>query len=527
MEKDLNYLENLTMCNKVVYEDSEFKITKIWDCRNVGVYEVNRSGVYSACLRNGKRTLVSIDGKRLIDFVFDKVDIDYDDDENDKMLPIAINGQGVGYYDIKNKLIIPLKYKYARNFFNGYALVHDGNEWLYIDKKGNEIRLENKYERLEDFSDDMARISTLNIGWGNLAYATDYDDNAGIWGYIDNTGKEIIKPQYIYAFDFVNNRAIVAKGKWTIDKKWDNKYNQGLYWTEEELWGVIDKNGNEIIPCIYDEIKQFMNDDSSLCQDYYIVHVGGWEKGKWAIIDRNGNFITEPIFEDDPFDYGFDMFAFQNEYSREDIPQGIFDLKQNKILFKPQFDDVCFIDKDLIRVQVFDEELGYAVEKIIDKTGKELFKSDYTDIYYWHTPIVAIKKNKDYTVWDIIDKNGNVFDRNEFKEKVSYWNSEVDFETRTYIYQDGEKKGLKNFDGKILVPAKYERFYSPKSVKGLICFSKKAFDYKEGLMKTDGTIIFKPKYSDIEVTDDKKIICNGKNGTEVYEYEVKKDNKLI
>ena len=171
----------------------------------------------------------------------------------------------------------------------------------------------------------MALVSTMSINRNDLRYGTDYEDDIGNWGYINTRGEEIIKPQYIYAFDFEKDRAIVAKGKWEKKKKWKNEY-----WTEEELWGVIDKNGNEIIPCKYDEIKQFMNDDWSMCEDYYQVHVGGWKTGKWAIADRNGNFITEPIFENIAYDYGFDMFTFENEDTSEDIPQGIYDLKQNK-----------------------------------------------------------------------------------------------------------------------------------------------------------------------------------------------------
>ena len=61
----------------------------------------------------------------------------------------------------------------------------------------------------------------------------------------------------------------------TIDPKWDNKYNQGRYWTETELWDGIDRAGNEIIPFIFDEIKHF-NDTNEV----FMAHVGGWSDGK-------------------------------------------------------------------------------------------------------------------------------------------------------------------------------------------------------------------------------------------------------
>lgn len=114
--------------------------------------------------------------------------------------------------------------------------------------------------------------ATLKLRIMDLAYHSDYERIAGIWGFVNESGKEVIAPQYIYAYDFEDGLAIVAKGKWTRDKKWDNKYNQGRYWTEEELWGAIDKEGKEVIPCVFDEIVCFYD-----CTDVFMAHYGGWK----------------------------------------------------------------------------------------------------------------------------------------------------------------------------------------------------------------------------------------------------------
>ena len=127
----------------------------------------------------------------------------------------------------------------------------------------------------------------------DLAYHSDYSEIAGTWGFVNEDGVEVVPPQYIYAEDFYGGIAIVCKGKWTIDKKWDNKYNSGRYWTEEEMWGAIDKEGNEVIPFIFDEIKHFGDVD-----DVFMAHYGGWKDGHWGVIDNQGNWLAEPIFED-------------------------------------------------------------------------------------------------------------------------------------------------------------------------------------------------------------------------------------
>ena len=513
-----NYSKNPILCNEVVYEDDTLKLTKIWTWNVVSVFEKEDANVINALLcgqyanGGGKSTFVSHSGERLTD-----IEMNYVCAYEDEMWLFAIYGKGYGYFDKDINLIIPPKYHYADDFRNGYATVNDGNEWLYVDKKGNEIRPENKYARLSHFSDGRARVSTIKINEGNLAYFSDYEDDAGIWGYIDESGKEIIKPQYVYAFDFINNRAIVAKGEWKKKKK-------NLYVTKEELWGVIDKNGNEIIPCKYDEIKQFINDDWSVCEDYYQVHIGGWKEGKWAIADRNGNFITEPIFEYIG-NYGYDMFTFQKEDSYEDLPEGIYDLKQNKVLFEPQFDDVYLFDKDLIRVEVFDEDLGYKIEKIIDKSGKEIFKSNYTRINVSESPYEAEIKVNNKKIFHLIDKNGNILETCEANDISNHYFGDffdkVYFAEKTYMFKKDGKLGLKTLEGNIIMPALFDKIYPRENHWYLVQVDEKD-RFSHGLCKVDGTFIFEPKYYDISVCKNtNKIICNGKNGVEVYEYIIK------
>jgi len=528
MPEEKKYSEKPTLCKELVYEDSEVKLTKIWTWNIRNFYKEDDAGVFVATLnKNGKEKyiFVSEDGKQLTDLEFDEI-WDYEDD----MLKVYIKGQGYGFLNKNLEITIPLKYERAREFENGYACVYDGKQWLYVDKKGKEIRLKKSYERIENFSDGMVRVSTMALKFGDLAYHSDYDDDAGKWGYTDLTGKEIIKPQYIYAFDFINDRAIVVKGEWTKDKKWDNEYNQNCYWTEEELWGVIDKNGNEIIPCIYDEIREFMNDDFSFCEDYYQVHVGGWKEGKWAVIDRNGKFVTEPIFEDVSYDYCNGLLTVRESDSWDDVPLGIYDLNENKFLFEPQFDDVRFLDNGNILVEVFDKELGYKIEKIIDKTGNEVFKSAYTSIDTSKTPWQAIKETENSCSYNLIDEQGNILDSNEFQEKPTApdWYNPINFDTRIYIYKENDKFGLKKFNGEIIVPAQYEKIHNFKNDGHLYYFEEVKYSGKKGLMKSDGTILIQPDCEYIDVLKNNKIICNGKNGTEVYMYELKQEeNKCL
>ena len=132
-------------------------------------------------------------------------------------------GTFVGYYDTYDgKLIVPFIYQYGDMFENGLA------------------RVQNK---------------------------------AGLYGWIDMTGYEVIPCIYQFAdcfSEFFNNHALVKKdGLYgVIDTEGNTIIPFGYYeefapfyiskyWIVKRhgLWGVIDSCGKVIIPCEYDEIE--------------------------------------------------------------------------------------------------------------------------------------------------------------------------------------------------------------------------------------------------------------------------------
>lgn len=145
------------------------------------------------------------------------------------------------------------------------------------------------YHPCGGFNEGLIMVSLL--GEIRLQYHHTFYDTAGLWGWIDLDGNEVIPPKYVYAMKFFNGRAIVCKGDWTVDKF-------GKYWCENEKWGVIDKQGNELMPCAYDEI--FVIDDS---ERYMLCHEGGWENGQNIVFDIDaGKTILKCDFD---FDNGY------------------------------------------------------------------------------------------------------------------------------------------------------------------------------------------------------------------------------
>ncbi len=92
------------------------------------------------------------------------------------------------------------------------------------------------------------------------------------WGYIDCKGEMVLEPMYDYASDFSYNNELaeVRQGK---------------------LYGVIDRGGNLIIPCVYKGLKRcWMIKDAY--GDLYIA----WNGVKYGVINKKNEIII-------PFDY--------------------------------------------------------------------------------------------------------------------------------------------------------------------------------------------------------------------------------
>jgi len=94
-----------------------------------------------------------------------------------------------GYINEDGSWLIEPRFYVAGNFINGIAKVRMENaeEWNYIDKKGNNLFGKMKFEKAEDFSDGLARIR-----------------KDGMWGFINEKGETVIKPQFERALDFIS-----------------------------------------------------------------------------------------------------------------------------------------------------------------------------------------------------------------------------------------------------------------------------------------------------------------------------------
>lgn len=502
---------------QIVYEDDRHRLRKLWTWDAKSIYEDEETGLLKTLISGeafnwyGRSSFATPDGRRCT-----SLDFDYIDNFHEGRACVAIQGRGYGYVDSKMNVVIPLIYERADSFADGKAKVRRNGRWFFIDRSGQEIPIKEaaisgSYQDVGEYCEGLCRVSTLKLRFMDLAYHSDYQHIAGTWGFVDESGEVVVPPQYIYANDFEDGIAIVCKGKWTIDPKWDNKYNQGRYWTETEMWGGIDREGNEVIPFIFDEIKHF--DDTS---EVFMAHIGGWPDGKWGVIDRRGNWLAEPIFEDFGYDYwdGLITFYAEGKWSGDDTPIGIYDLKNKKVLFEPQFLDVDLNEDGTIQVEIFDEKLGRTVAKMLDRTGKELFPSEYSSIHTWKEPYEVIIRDEAGDRHGLIDKAGNVLLTCKYP---AVWNG-IRWKEKRIVFEENGKQGLMDFDDHIIIPAIYHEIYGLDKPLLTVRTGNQSND-PVGLLSQTGKVILPAEYSSISwLRDRTHLICRKNGRCEMYEY---------
>lgn len=210
------------------------------------------------------------------------------------------------YSDLEDKVFI-YQHDYSED---GYGVGRFSNlnplDPLYLLNKNTLIakELPEKYQQTEiavypvygGYSEGRVMVSLM--GELELQYHHNRWGCAGMWGWLDTELNEVIPPQYVYALNFSCGQAIVCKGEW--DMKEENGRKE--YWCKNEQWGVINPDGDEIIPCVFDELYEVEGTDR-----LFFVHEGGWDSGNFAIFDTKQQKIILKL------DFAFDIGYMFNE----------------------------------------------------------------------------------------------------------------------------------------------------------------------------------------------------------------------
>lgn len=285
-------------------------------------------------------------------------------------------------------------------FSSGVALVLENINYFYIDKTGKQIG--EFYQNAEDCSEGLCAVRMGSLG-------------PGLWGYINTSGKVVIKGQYDWAHKFSEGLASVCimrghpymkNGAIEVDascgyidktgraitelkfeKAWDFKDGMAEVRLDGK-WGYIDKTGRLAIKPQFDETSAFQNGLAKVkvgdkwgyidkidhivippqfeyADDFYEDRAAVRNDGKSFYIDRMGKMVLSiPFDSSGRFRNGAAVFRLNGK-------MGLIN-KAGITIIEPQFTSLEMVSDELIFIEDEDKGIGY-----IDYAGKFVWKPSY------------------------------------------------------------------------------------------------------------------------------------------------------
>ena len=194
---------------------------------------------------------VDTNGRVVVSIIYD-----YAKSFCDGLALVELDGK-FGFVNLTGRVVVPIIYDCAESFSGGLALVKLGGKYGFVNVTGRVV-VPIIYDHAESFSEGLALVKSV-----------------GKFGFLNKTGLEIVPLKYDYAQSFSEGLAAVGlDGKYgyinsdgieVINLKYTaaKSFSEGLagvkFWNELHgyAWGYIDKNGNVVIPAIYDSVSSF------------------------------------------------------------------------------------------------------------------------------------------------------------------------------------------------------------------------------------------------------------------------------
>ncbi len=444
--------------NDTVYEDGMLRISGI---RKTPLKEIRQYfGREDECFGPAE-FLLDKDGKRFTNLSFYSTPYD----KQDLKEPLIVSVEPSLKYGVLNSdgaWLVPPIYDAIDDFHRGYATakrIIDGEEKSFLlDHDGNVVDENPSYD-ISRMCNDRCPFNELRepVKTEFYGYYSEYDDLvAGRWGFINGRRETVIEPQYVYAIGFdccQENRCIVAK---YIDGKL--------------RWGVIDRDGEVIVPFDYYELYTEEQD---------VIFYAEEDGGDYGVMDFDGNVILKPTF---PCIKAYDRKHGLVSVGEHIEALGVYSIREGKMLTPNKYGYIDFGEN------IISCEIGFSCgEEHYDYSGKQLF-FEYDRVYERNGFLEVIKGGKKGK----IDSDGNVLippilaDMSDAAEELYH---------RGYVLTGSAKAyGLSTLDGIEILPPIYSEI---KAVGDLLIVSQRTdtnWCICDSLYGIDGRPILKGTY---------------------------------
>lgn len=235
---------------------------------------------------------------------------------------VAVKNQKVGVIDTLNRIIIPFKYSFINNFIGDRTFLSIDKKFAMADEKGN-ILTKFEFDEILGYENGIARFSK-----GNKI------------GYINESGKTIIQPNFNEGYDCAGNFILVYTSSWKslgyqyVQKDYfGNVIDKGDIGMSGKLPIIFNKKGNIIYKGQFSENIKITPNKKLVVTNRYLKL--GTRESK--IIDSNGKILHQ-------FD-GQTSVSIENDWIRistntgSGYKVGIIDFDGN-IVLKQNFSEI-------------------------------------------------------------------------------------------------------------------------------------------------------------------------------------------
>lgn len=397
--------------------------------------------------------------------------------EYSKIFPISNDvrlvqiGNKFGAINTKNnKLIFEEKFDYIVSSKN-YLIVKNNNKFGVLTKTGKEV-IPLKYDGITELNKDLFKIKIDNkyalLNKNNLIISNYYDEMEDIehgilrivsnkkMGILGIDGKEIVNPHYKYIDKFTEDTTtmITNDNKLKFIKITGETLDIGKYENypiiqdgvaivlQNNKYGIIDKNGKEIIPLKYENIRKLstFRYAATLNRENFLIDIKKMkisnlkdkipytevneiitvlENGKYGFLNKEGEEIISPMYDEVGYfkngvaivsDFNSECYKLINDnnqeitsksylyfrqrvgdyfiYGIEDGTEGIL-YKNGDEIIKAEYEKLVFLGEN-ISIGKKGNKLFYIV---LSKNKVEIYSFLFKDVIYYTENEIAIKEN--------------------------------------------------------------------------------------------------------------------------------------
>lgn len=346
---------------------------------------------------------------------------------------------------------------------SGYARIHVGDKWGFIDKS-HRVVLEPIYDEITEF--DVQGFARIKVG--------------DKWGVLNNEFKVLLEPIYdeITGFDEKGYARVSQNNKWgVINKEWKvvlpieynligalTSYKMTKLLKEGKI-GLADENWKIVLPVKYADIKDDKEYEEDM-KNYNVIHIyeNDVHHGKLeGLFNVKNNDILEPVYKEiGKFDRNGNVIV-----TRIDIKKNLVD-NTFKLKFTESYDNITLLSTEegslyeignslyvgradakgimllvpdtYINIKKFDSDNKAVVTSksgligLIDKQWKEVLAPEYVDISNLDTKMNRLLTVEKGILFNIYTQNGKKLESN-------YNNIIPDYKNGVILLRNGEEKG--------------------------------------------------------------------------------------